>query len=296
MYKIRGPLPAEIGNLTSLRSLELGETPFFDGPIPSEIGNLINLESLSITDTSISGPIPQEIKKLVNLKEFIIGASPISGTFPLELSELENLTTLVIGDTDINGTIPHELSNLKNLTELIIAGNKLSGKVPYSVAELVSTLDPENCHFGIGDNYPTSLCIPNTYAYSQLGVDPICGLPLSANCGFSWPTFMPAILGRLNHIECETTAYAGSNKSEKFIVEIGNSQGAFDLSYQAYTAKDQIVIKYEDNVIYDTGCVGGKETVSVNYSGNSSEVTVEVFPNCDGTSSTKWNFTVGCPE
>ena len=48
-------------------------------------------------------------------------------------------------------------------------------------------------------------------------------------------------------------------------------------------------------VLFDSGCVGSSGSENLAFDGGSSEVTVEVTPNCAGGSGTSWEFTVRCP-
>ena len=72
---LRGRIPPEIGNLTSLQVLDLGEEwnqpgdrNELDGEIPPEIGNLVNLRTLDLGFNRLSGLVPPEIASLTNLQ------------------------------------------------------------------------------------------------------------------------------------------------------------------------------------------------------------------------------------
>ena len=62
---MRGPIPAELGDLSNLRVLNLGSqgrgvssSGSLNGPIPAALGNLTNLESLDLSSNELTGPIP----------------------------------------------------------------------------------------------------------------------------------------------------------------------------------------------------------------------------------------------
>ncbi len=59
-HGLSGPIPPELGNLTNLRSLRLGDNNL-SGPIPPELGNLTNLTGLHLSNNNLSGPIPPEL-------------------------------------------------------------------------------------------------------------------------------------------------------------------------------------------------------------------------------------------
>ncbi len=137
---------------------------------------------------------------------------------------------------------------------------------------------------------------------------------------FPWPLFIPRALCSATNLaactdqidcidnggdwngqqcvikECNTTTKAGRNTPEVHSFEMGKKSGSFDFYYQTYVAEDQILIKQDGKTIFDSGCVGKEETVSIDYSGSSSKIVVEVSPNCQGDSSTGWTFTVNCPN
>ncbi|MEA2019410.1 MAG: glycine zipper 2TM domain-containing protein [Campylobacterota bacterium] len=96
---------------------------------------------------------------------------------------------------------------------------------------------------------------------------------------------------------CNDLTRAGSNRKESHQVYLGNSFGEFDLEYETFTAKDRILVRYDNQILFDTGCVGtnGKLRKSLQYNGLSEEMTIEVLPNCMGNQpSTKWNFQLIC--
>ncbi len=73
--------------------------------------------------------------------------------------------------------------------------------------------------------------------------------------------------------------------------QLGQSSGTFDFEYEAYTVQDKFEIIYQGNVIRDTGFVSAKATISISYSGSSTEITVKVT----GNPGTAWDYTVNCP-
>lgn len=63
-----GPLPAEIGLLKSLLSLNVADNFGIEGSIPVEYGGLVNLENFELEGTQIQGDMPGSICELSNLK------------------------------------------------------------------------------------------------------------------------------------------------------------------------------------------------------------------------------------
>ena len=59
--QLSGEIPPDLGNLTSLRALDLTLNDF-QGEIPPELGNLVNLQSLWIFDNRLSGCVPTSLR------------------------------------------------------------------------------------------------------------------------------------------------------------------------------------------------------------------------------------------
>lgn len=134
----------------------------------------------------------------------------------------------------------------------------------------------------------------NIYSVNSLSSDCTVEVVFSS---FPWEMFLPAIQrNNTIHSTCDTNTFSGESDSTRDVVEMGVSEGSFDFYYQTYIAKDRILIKYNGAILFDTGCVGAEDTVTINFSGSSSEIIVETIPNCDGTANTGWMFTVHCPK
>ncbi|QSE95857.1 T9SS type A sorting domain-containing protein [Fulvivirga lutea] len=118
---LNGSLPEEIGNLTALKSLNIGNNNSLSGDIPSSIGNLLSLEYIDFFQTSISS-IPPDINKLVNLVSLESTFSNIT-SLPEELFSLVNLTELNLFSNNLNGEIPTQIGELSNLIYLNLGNN-----------------------------------------------------------------------------------------------------------------------------------------------------------------------------
>ena len=123
---LRGTIPPELGNLANLRTLNLSWNPGLEGRIPPELGNLESLESLELWSNALTGPIPPELGKLLNLKELHIQRNQLEGPLPPELGGLENLEAMDLGLNDLTGAIPEEIAGLVSLESLWLRGNRLT--------------------------------------------------------------------------------------------------------------------------------------------------------------------------
>lgn len=98
--------------------------------------------------------------------------------------------------------------------------------------------------------------------------------------------------------QCSSTQNAGGDTPDTRTIELGKPAGTFDFSYETYSQQDQILVKYQGNTIFDTGCLGtnGTKTKTLTYNGSTTQIVVQVIPNCKGGSGTAWNYTVACPK
>ena len=103
--------------------------------------------------------------------------------------------------------------------------------------------------------------------------------------------------GSVGQAQCETFIKSGQNKPSTYIVELGRTSGSFTLEYDTYRIKDRILVSYEGRTLYDTGCVGtsGNKTKTISYYGYSTQVTVQVLPDCMNAGNTDWEYTIHCP-
>ncbi len=203
--RLIGPIPIEFRFLANLSALNLSNNNL-TGYIPNELGELTNLSGLDLSGNNLTGTIPSELGNLTNLQNLALSSNLFSGSIPKEFGNLNNLIELDLSGNQLTGSIPEELGNLVNLQHYILLdSNQLTGSVPLSVAIVGAAVDV--CDFSNNDS---SLCMPATPAYQDIGLDPICGLPLDPSCKppvyqFSWPIFMPAIIGG----SCRIASYWG---------------------------------------------------------------------------------------
>ncbi len=134
-FRMPGVLPSELGNLTSLVSLEISGSGF-DGNLPPELGNLANLQRLDLNNNKFSGCVPPELGNLANLQWLDLTGNELSGALPPELGNLANLQWLSLSDNELSGELPPELSNLANLQRLDLSNNEFSGQIPTELEDL----------------------------------------------------------------------------------------------------------------------------------------------------------------
>jgi hypothetical protein len=98
--------------------------------------------------------------------------------------------------------------------------------------------------------------------------------------------------------QCDALVEQGGDAPEIHSIDLGKTAGTFQFQYDTVSIMDRILIEYEGQTLFDSGCIGtnGDLFENIVYSGNSTNITVRVLPNCAGTSGTYWSFQVGCPN
>lgn len=98
----------------SVRVLDLGNNNL-RGPLPAELGNLASLESLNLAVNRLTGPIPPELGELSNLGWLHLGGNELTGAIPPELGSLASLEWLDLGGNALRGLIPRSFLQLRQL-------------------------------------------------------------------------------------------------------------------------------------------------------------------------------------
>ena len=133
--RLSGEIPPEQGGLSNLELLDLGENQL-TGPIPRELANLSRLKRLNLRWNELSGQIPTELGGLSDLEWLGLDVNRLTGEIPVELSGLSDLTYMKLGGNELDGSIPPEFGNLNSLTSLRLWGNQLAGEIPHSLTGL----------------------------------------------------------------------------------------------------------------------------------------------------------------
>ncbi|XP_022134073.1 probable leucine-rich repeat receptor-like serine/threonine-protein kinase At3g14840 [Momordica charantia] len=142
MNQLSGSIPPELGNLTSLSRLLLTSNNF-SGELPPSLARITSLTDFRISDNHFSGPIPKFIQNWTNLGKVAIQASGLSGPIPSEIELLTKLTDVRISDlTGASSPFP-PLNALKNLKVLILRNCNITGVLPNNLEGIsaLKTLD-----------------------------------------------------------------------------------------------------------------------------------------------------------
>lgn len=132
---LTGEIPSQIGSLSQLRQLSLGENRLV-GTIPPTIGSLEYLEGLSLSGNMLAGEIPPELGSLSLLRSLVLRENILTGLIPEELGSLNRLTGLSLRYNRLSGPIPRSFKNLSSIVVMELQGNELSGEIPKEIGNL----------------------------------------------------------------------------------------------------------------------------------------------------------------
>jgi len=79
---LSGEIPAEVGDLPYLKTLEFHKLTNITGPVPTSISKLIHLISLTLSRLNLTGPVPDSFSNLKNLRVLDLSFNSLSGSIP----------------------------------------------------------------------------------------------------------------------------------------------------------------------------------------------------------------------
>lgn len=150
-----GPIPAFLGLLgPSLRSLVLRENGHV-GPIPAELGNLTSLKLLDLHGNHLGSSIPTALAKLTRIRKLDLSSNQLTGPIP-ELS-LPDLSVMDLSHNFLQGPIPGLLTKSDSLIKLDLSRNRLTGPIPDSIDSLRNLILLDLSHNSLSGPLPNSL-------------------------------------------------------------------------------------------------------------------------------------------
>nr|AAP92912.1 polygalacturonase-inhibiting protein [Pyrus hybrid cultivar] len=135
--QVSGQIPALVGDLPYLETLEFHKQPNLTGPIQPAIAKLKGLKFLRLSWTNLSGSVPDFLSQLKNLTFLDLSFNNLTGAIPSSLSELPNLDALRLDRNKLTGHIPISFGQfIGNVPDLCLSHNQLSGNIPTSFAQM----------------------------------------------------------------------------------------------------------------------------------------------------------------
>jgi len=137
---LQSTVPTELGLLTNLRSVELGNNLNLNGDVWGMIPNWPKLEVVDTSYSNISGTLPTQVGLLTNLRMLVASYSAFYGNFPAEISQCTQLRHLLCGVPTtlggFTGSFPTTIGNLVNLVSITMSWNDLTGTLPTELGRL----------------------------------------------------------------------------------------------------------------------------------------------------------------
>ncbi|GER37846.1 leucine-rich receptor-like protein kinase family protein [Striga asiatica] len=132
-----GPISPHLGNLTFLRTLDMGFNNF-TGPIPPELSKLRRLVTLNLASNRLVGPISRPIFNVSSfMKRIDMGGNMLTGGIPDDVcGNFPRLERLRLSENELEGRIPANISDCRRLEELKLARNNFIGEIPSGVWSL----------------------------------------------------------------------------------------------------------------------------------------------------------------
>ncbi|CAL5376497.1 unnamed protein product [Camellia sinensis] len=130
-----GSVSSQIGNLTFLRRIDLGNNSFH-GEILQELGKLFRLQHLLLLNNSFQGEFPTNLTHCSHLRYIDMRGNRLGGKIPIELGSLSELMSLKLSNNHFTGTIPPSIGNLTILSLLGLMYNNLEGNIPTQLGQL----------------------------------------------------------------------------------------------------------------------------------------------------------------
>ncbi|XP_026431334.1 MDIS1-interacting receptor like kinase 2-like isoform X3 [Papaver somniferum] len=148
---LQGPIPREVGRMSSLTILELS-TNYLTGRIPTSLCKLSDLTALRIYENQLSGTIPDEIGNMRSLSDLELAKNYLVGPIPTSICNLSNLTILYLFQNQLSGVIPQEIGSLTSLADFAIQKNNLVGPIPTSLCQSTFGALPSLQYLDLSDN------------------------------------------------------------------------------------------------------------------------------------------------
>jgi len=133
--KMNGALPAELGDMQSLKLLNLSNNNL-SGNLPVSIGKLTQCEEINLSSNKLNGPMHASFGNLARLKKLLLSLNNFSGNLPASLGGMKELIILHINQNNFNGPIPTSIGSLSKLEELLMSQNLFIGSLPAELSSL----------------------------------------------------------------------------------------------------------------------------------------------------------------
>lgn len=199
---IHGILPPDIGNISTLITLELTGNPNLTGPLPQEI-QYPYLYTLDLHDNGFNGTLPDlpglftvlnvdlsgnqfvggfvpQIQEWVFLQTFKLAGNQFNGSIPGDaFVNMTQLDTLDLSANALTGALPN-LATCINLQSLLLSNNSFSGPLP-NLTMFTSLRTLKLGYNNLAGNFPFSSFVNASIANNSLSVLDLSGIQLTGS-------------------------------------------------------------------------------------------------------------------
>ena len=136
---LSGPIPSNIGDLSSLRVLALFGN-LLNGSIPSSLSKLQYSRIIDLSDNHLSGKIPYNWNDTKMLNILDLSKNRLEGEIPSSICSMQIIYLLSLSDNNLSGELSPSLRNCTGLNSLDLGNNRLSGEIPQWIGERMGLL------------------------------------------------------------------------------------------------------------------------------------------------------------
>ena len=251
--RLKGNVPAELGNLHNLRHLDLSRNKLV-GSIPQELGDLGMLQRLYLFDNQLTGTIPPSLGNLANLHFLWLNNNSLEGAIPAELGKLESLLSLFLDDNNLTGALPAELGDLSTVRTIYVDHNGLEGSLPLTLSKLD---DLESFWF-----HQTSLCVPDDLQLWLTGINQLRTSGLA--CADGAPATLVITKTVVGEAPDTDWSFSGSGVIGDFSLDAGGGTITYTLPAGTYGLSEAVQSGYAAEVACTDGQSASGGTLNIN--------------------------------
>lgn len=170
--RLNGTLPAELGLLTDLHTLDLVTHPLLSGPLPDTLAQVTNLRNLILSDNALTGPFPANIANHSELQYLDLSHGRFTGPLPSDWSHLTKLESLRLLDNVLTGPLPSSFQHLTALRNFDVGENLLEGTIPSALGRFTFLQHLALCGNRLTGPIPTTLGSLSRLSYLHLAHNP----------------------------------------------------------------------------------------------------------------------------
>ncbi|KAL0399729.1 UNVERIFIED_CONTAM: putative LRR receptor-like serine/threonine-protein kinase [Sesamum radiatum] len=177
--ELRGPIPAAFGGLRSFQKLSLSQNQL-QGSIPNSLCNLKSLYFVNLTKNKLSGKIPECFGNIASLREIYLAENAFTANIPSTFWLNSDIQNLDLSKNLFEGSLPLQIGNMKSMLLLNLYGNQLSGGIPSSIGQLVNLVNLSLSENKLQGPIPDSIANLKSLKYLDLSCNNISGsIPMS---------------------------------------------------------------------------------------------------------------------